>query len=203
VGNFNGIRHWLNHVRTERGTILASMPEDARFIRSPSPTWIPGTVKAVKSLRRSGSLDKWPKLLKGAMADLAPLPEAKKGKFIEQMNELAIMHDRLIQASDHCYTPDNLNRVNKLAEAHDEAMGKLERMLRSAGRTPECISLQQAAELVGVDQNTLRRWLRLKPGAPAPAVEGGRGKPYLYEWGPMRHWLQQTTGQKLPKRVPG
>ena len=66
---------------------------------------------------------------------------------------------------------------------------------------PDLVTLTQAAAMVHRNKRTLERY-KTKGTLPAPAVEGGGGKPDLYDWSVLRPWLEQTFGIKLPETHP-
>jgi hypothetical protein len=63
---------------------------------------------------------------------------------------------------------------------------------------PELVTLNQAAGMAHRKKRTLERY-KTKGKLPAPAVEGGGGKPDLYDWKVMRPWLTETFGVNLPE----
>jgi hypothetical protein len=50
-------------------------------------------------------------------------------------------------------------------------------------------------------KRTLERY-KTKGKLPAPKVEGGGGKPDLYDWKILRPWLEEIFGIKLPETHP-
>jgi len=71
-----------------------------------------------------------------------------------------------------------------------------------ADRLPDYVTLDQAAAAAHRGKRTLER--RKTDGSlPSPSVEGGGGKPDLWEWPIIRPWLESEFGVKLPKRFPG
>jgi hypothetical protein len=61
--------------------------------------------------------------------------------------------------------------------------------------------LNQAAGIVHRSKRTLERY-KTTGKLPAPAVEGGGGKPDFYDWKVMRPWLESEFGIKLPEVFP-
>jgi len=66
----------------------------------------------------------------------------------------------------------------------------------------DLVTLDQAAGKVHRSKRTLERY-KTKGTMPAPAVEGGGGRPDLWEWKTLGPWLEQTFGIKQPDRFPG
>jgi hypothetical protein len=67
---------------------------------------------------------------------------------------------------------------------------------------PTRITLSQAAGMVHREKRTLE-YYKTNGTLPEPAVEGGGGKPNLYDWKVMRLWLIKTFGINLPEQYPG
>ncbi|HZV03801.1 MAG TPA: hypothetical protein VE999_01810 [Gemmataceae bacterium] len=61
------------------------------------------------------------------------------------------------------------------------------------------ITLDQAAALVNRSKRTLER---CKDRMPAPAIEGGGGKPAEWLWSELRPWLEREYGRPLPEIPP-
>jgi hypothetical protein len=79
--------------------------------------------------------------------------------------------------------------------------GADDRNREDRGKLPDLVTLDQAAAAVHRRKRTLER-CKTKGTLPEPDVEGGGGKPALYDWKIMRPWLTKTFGVKLPERFP-
>jgi hypothetical protein len=67
---------------------------------------------------------------------------------------------------------------------------------------PDLVTLDQVAAAAKRSKRTLERY-KTAGKLPAPVVEGGSGKPDLYDWPTMRTWIEATIGIKnLPERYP-
>jgi hypothetical protein len=67
---------------------------------------------------------------------------------------------------------------------------------------PDLVRLDQAAAAVHVSKRTLER-CKTQGTLPEPTVEGGGGRPALYDWKIMRPWLTKKFGVILPERYFG
>lgn len=65
----------------------------------------------------------------------------------------------------------------------------------------DLVTLDQAAASVHRKKRTLERY-KTKGIMPAPNVQGGKGRPDLYDWETMRPWLEKEFGIMLPARFP-
>jgi hypothetical protein len=65
---------------------------------------------------------------------------------------------------------------------------------------PDYVNLAQVAAMVKKSKRTLERY-KSEGTLPAPVVEGGGGRPDLYDWAIMRPWLAETFGWNL-NRLP-
>jgi len=66
---------------------------------------------------------------------------------------------------------------------------------------PDLVTLNQAAAAVHRRKRTLER-RKTRGTLPPPCVEGGGGKPDLYNWSDLRPWLMHEFGVILPERFP-
>jgi hypothetical protein len=66
---------------------------------------------------------------------------------------------------------------------------------------PDLVTLDQAAAAAHTSKRTLERH-KTEGTLPEPIVEGGGGKPALYDWKIMRPWLTKTFGVILPEKFP-
>jgi hypothetical protein len=67
---------------------------------------------------------------------------------------------------------------------------------------PDLVTLDQAAAGAKRSKRTLERY-KTKGKLPAPVVEGGAGKPDLYDWPTMRNWIESEFGvPNLPEVFP-
>ncbi len=65
---------------------------------------------------------------------------------------------------------------------------------------PQLLTLDQLAALAHRSKRTLEKY---RSRMPAPRVEGGGGRPHLYDWAEARPWLARTFGVDLPEEIPG
>jgi hypothetical protein len=86
------------------------------------------------------------------------------------------------------------------SSSHERLADALERLVPSA-ELPDLVDLDQAAAAVHTSKRTLERH-KTEGTLPEPVVEGGGGKPALYDWKIMRPWLMKTFGVVLPERFP-
>jgi hypothetical protein len=66
----------------------------------------------------------------------------------------------------------------------------------------DLVNLDEAAAMVKRSKRTLEHY-KSKPSFPQPTVEGGGGRPDLWDWKAMRLWLEQEFGMNLPEDFPG
>jgi hypothetical protein len=66
---------------------------------------------------------------------------------------------------------------------------------------PDYVTLNQAAAPIHRSKRTLERY-KTNGKLPEPAVEGGGGKPDLYDWKVMRPWLESEFRMILPEVHP-
>ena len=66
---------------------------------------------------------------------------------------------------------------------------------------PDLVTLDQAAAAVHRKKRTLER-RKTNGKLPPPSVEGGGGKPDLWDWSTLRPWLTKEFGVVLPERYP-
>jgi hypothetical protein len=64
---------------------------------------------------------------------------------------------------------------------------------------PDLVTLDKAAAAVHRSKRTLERY-KTKGTLPEPTIEGGGGKPALYDWKTLRPWLVKEFGVMLPER---
>lgn len=71
----------------------------------------------------------------------------------------------------------------------------------SVAELPDRLTLDQAAAMVNRSKWTLERY---KSGdkLPTPTVEGGGGRPDLWDWSVIRPWLMKEFNVILPERFP-
>ncbi len=69
----------------------------------------------------------------------------------------------------------------------------------SVAKLPDRVTLDQAAAAVHRKKRTLER-RKTEGTLPPPTVEGGGGKPDLWDWTVLRPWLQNEFGVILPER---
>ena len=65
----------------------------------------------------------------------------------------------------------------------------------------DLVTLDQAAAAVHRTKRTLEHY-KTKGTLPAPTVEGGGGKPDLWDWKILRPWLEETFRITLPETYP-
>lgn len=65
---------------------------------------------------------------------------------------------------------------------------------------PDLVTLDQAAARVHRSKRTLERY-KTAGGLPDPAIEGGGGRPDLWDWFVIRPWLMKTFNMNLPERI--
>jgi hypothetical protein len=65
----------------------------------------------------------------------------------------------------------------------------------------DLVTLNQAAGMVHRSKRTLEVY-KTEGRLPAPTVEGGGGRPDLWDWAVIRPWLTQTFGINLPESFP-
>jgi hypothetical protein len=61
---------------------------------------------------------------------------------------------------------------------------------------PDYVTLSQAAAMVKKKKRSLEHY-KTKGTLPLPVVEGGGGRPDLYDWAEMRFWMADTYGWSL------
>src|SRR5262249_24574311 len=109
--------------------------------------------------------------------------------------------DRAVRVLDEAIKPQDAprDRVN-IAAASDQGSGGASTTAEEPGApTPDdLVTLSQAASIVHRHKRTLE-YYKTKGVLPDPAVEGGGGKPHLYDWKVMRPWLDEHFGVKLPE----
>jgi hypothetical protein len=66
---------------------------------------------------------------------------------------------------------------------------------------PDRVTLDQSAAVVNRSKRTLEHYKR--KSLPPPTVEGGGGKPDLWDWQTIRPWLEATFNVRLPETYPG
>lgn len=67
---------------------------------------------------------------------------------------------------------------------------------------PQYVTLDQAAAWVARSKRTLEKYEEHKKHPlPRPAIQGGDGRPSLWEWPVMRRWLQEVFQVPLPERL--
>jgi hypothetical protein len=69
------------------------------------------------------------------------------------------------------------------------------------------VTLDQAAAFVNRSKRSLEKYLYepakvRRYAMPAPAVEGGGGRPSEWAWEEMRPWLERVFRRQLPQRLP-
>lgn len=75
--------------------------------------------------------------------------------------------------------------------------------LAAAPDLPQLVTLDQAAALVERSKRSLEYYRRHpRHQLPDPTVEGGGGRPHLWDWRVMRPWLERTFRARLPERLP-
>ena len=67
---------------------------------------------------------------------------------------------------------------------------------------PDLVTLDKAAASVHRKKRALEHY-KTRGRLPAPTVEGGGGKPDLWEWKVIRPWLESEFHIKLPETYPG
>lgn len=88
--------------------------------------------------------------------------------------------------------------IAKLLKADADAA---ERPRAEPADTGYCVTLQQAAPLVGKSKRTLERWAK-DDQFPLPEVQGTGGTASYWRWSVLRVYLQTRTGLALPERHP-
>lgn len=88
--------------------------------------------------------------------------------------------------------PSPLTRLSEAAEALREALG--------GGRGGDLVTLAQAAGMVHRAKRSLERYK--SKGLPMPTVDGGGGRPDLWDWAVLRPWLEEEFGFRLPATFP-
>jgi len=96
--------------------------------------------------------------------------------------------------------------VAAVREAHDAIFARLDAAPSPSGADaphtlPDLVTLDQAAASVSRKKRTLER-RKTKGTLPPPYVEGGGGKPALWNWSVLRPWLTEEFGVRLPERFP-
>lgn len=71
-----------------------------------------------------------------------------------------------------------------------------------ADRFPDYVTLDQIAAAANRGKRTLER-RKTNGSLPPPSVEGGGGKPDLWDWPNVRPWLEKEFGVRLPERFFG
>ena len=96
--------------------------------------------------------------------------------------------------------------VAAVREAHDAIFAKLAASpcapeADAPPTLPDLVTLNQAAASVSRRKRTLER-RKTQGTLPPPCVEGGGGKPDLWNWSVLRPWLIKEFGVNLPERFP-
>jgi hypothetical protein len=96
--------------------------------------------------------------------------------------------------------PALIQAIDELASLVPDAPP--EEKQRPPDELPDLVTLDQAAAAVHRQKRTLER-RKTEGKLPAPMVDGGGGKPDLWDWSTLRPWLEKEYGIDLPKRFPG
>jgi len=92
-----------------------------------------------------------------------------------------------------------LDAVRIFLERFGRIPAELQPKTKAPAALPELVTLDQAAAAVHRKKRTLER-RKTKGTLPSPIVEGGGGKPDLWDWSLIRPWLQSEFGVILPER---
>jgi hypothetical protein len=90
-----------------------------------------------------------------------------------------------------------------VSNAYHAEYREVERMKspETSREQPDLVTLDQAAAFVHRSKRTLERY-KTNGKLPAPSVEGGGGRPNLWEWSVIRLWLTETFNIPLSERFP-